>query len=637
MTKSYTKYFDNCKAVFQGGGCKAVAYVGAYEEAYARGVFFSELSGASAGALIAALIAAGAKPDYLRKVVMELDFSQFVTDYQKPGWFEKRMMKYGVKDKSFDKYTDYISISALKNNYGIFDMKKIYTFVNDHLKTLSGKDILTFQDLTPDLHIVCADLYTHKIKTWNRKKTPEESVAKAVCCSCAIPIFFKPVDGRYVDGGVLCNLPNFIFADEPNYNKILSFRFKTTSEVDGIKNFADYCKALGETVVEGSDKMHELLNLESYDISIEVNDITATDFDKLTEEKKIELMDNGRKATEEFFKTESVYSFSQYQKRGRSLTTMEQVWSLVAYLGYDIHKEIIVSCDDTYWSWYLFPTMLKWVNNGSDITVYTVVNSTCDKNEESRRRVLKALGINLIENNDPLSFKGFFFKGQDHWKGVSFDKNQGDAVDAKFYSDWLDSRMIGAWVSKLHNGENSTTVKTGVKVRTIRPDDIIRLLKNDPIYATATMKFQNIKVTDVVFMNPFIRALKYKQIGNMFELYQSSPFDIAPFSPTTLVLPNKKESIIGPPVVEYKNGKYYVIEGNTRFVYAYRHGIESLNVLVVSNVTTPLPCNEQSVVTVDKVLLSDRKVEGSKRYGQFDYSTFRHIEACLRPNDTYLM
>ena len=93
MTKSYTKYFDNCKAVFQGGGCKAVAYVGAYEEAYARGVFFSELSGASAGALIAALIAAGAKPDYLRKVVMELDFSQFVTDYQKPGWCEKRMMK----------------------------------------------------------------------------------------------------------------------------------------------------------------------------------------------------------------------------------------------------------------------------------------------------------------------------------------------------------------------------------------------------------------------------------------------------------------------------------------------------------------------------------------------------------------
>lgn len=46
----------------------------------------------------------------------------------------------------------------------------------------------------------------------------------------------------------------------------------------------------------------------------------------------------------------------------------------------------------------MFPTMLKWVNNGSDITVYTVVNSTCDKNEESRRRVLKALGINLIEN-----------------------------------------------------------------------------------------------------------------------------------------------------------------------------------------------------------------------------------------------
>ena len=634
---TYTKYFDNCKAVFQGGGCKAIAYVGAYEEAYARGVFFSELSGASAGALVAALIAAGAKPEDLKNIVMELDFSQFTTDYEKPGWFEKFKLKFGVKDKSFDKYADYISFSALKKNYGIFDMKKIYTFVNNHLKELTGKEVLTFQDLTPDLHIVCADLFTHKIKTWNRKKTPDESVAKAVCCSCAIPFFFKPVDGRYVDGGVLCNLPNFIFADEPNYNKILSFRFKTTTETDSIGNFVDYCKALGETVVDGSDKMHELLNLETYDISITVDGITATDFDKLSDEKKQELMKNGREATNEFFKTESVYSFSQYQKRGRSLTTMEQVWSLVAYLGYELHKEILVSCEDTYWSWYLFPTILKWVNNGSDITVYTVENSTCDKNEESRRRMLNALGVNLIVNKESLSFKGFFFKGQDHWKGVSFDKNQGDTVDAKFYSDWLDSRMIGAWVSKLHNGQKSKVCKTGVKIRTIMPDDIIKLLKNDPIYASATMKFQNIKVKDVVFMNPFIRALKYKQIGNMFELYQSSPFDITPFSPTTLVFPDKKESIVGPPVLEYKKGKYYVIEGNTRFVYAYRHGIESLNALVVSGVTTPLPCNEQSVVTVDKVLLSDRKVEGSKRYGEFDYSTFRHIEACLRPSDTYLM
>ena len=65
---AYTKYFDNCKAVFQGGGCKAIAYIGAYEEAYARGVFFSELAGTSAGAIIAAFIAAGATPKKLIEI-----------------------------------------------------------------------------------------------------------------------------------------------------------------------------------------------------------------------------------------------------------------------------------------------------------------------------------------------------------------------------------------------------------------------------------------------------------------------------------------------------------------------------------------------------------------------------------------
>lgn len=71
------KYFTNCIAVFQGGGCKAIAYIGAYEKAYQEGVFFSELAGTSAGAVIAALIAAGASPEYMKKIVKELNFNVF--------------------------------------------------------------------------------------------------------------------------------------------------------------------------------------------------------------------------------------------------------------------------------------------------------------------------------------------------------------------------------------------------------------------------------------------------------------------------------------------------------------------------------------------------------------------------------
>ena len=85
MEKLYTKYFTSCKGVFQGGGCKAIAYIGAYKKAYERGVFFSELAGTSAGSIIASLIAAGAKPNYLEKIVNEINFSDFIKDFKKPN------------------------------------------------------------------------------------------------------------------------------------------------------------------------------------------------------------------------------------------------------------------------------------------------------------------------------------------------------------------------------------------------------------------------------------------------------------------------------------------------------------------------------------------------------------------------
>jgi len=631
----YTRYFDNCKAVFQGGGCKAIAYIGAYKEAYKRGVFFSELSGTSAGSLFAALIAAGAKPDYLEELVQKIDFADFVSDYKEAGFGTKFFAKRILPDE-FSDFAEYLSKEAITKDYGIFSMSKIMSFVGDQLKALTGlnKDI-TFADLTPDLHIVSGDLKTHKVKTWNRKKTPTESVAKAVCASCAIPVFFKPVDGRYVDGGVLCNLPNFIFLDEPHYNKILSFRFTSSGESKDFSSVFDYLLSLADTVVEGADNLHEYLNLETYDISICVDGTSSVDFKKLNKEKIAELIYQGQMAARDFFDNESVYSSDSRKKGVKILNTIEQVHSLTAYLGFERHKQIFISSKDTFWSWCLFPTMLKWINNGSQITVFVSkeIDSSNPERELARRRMITAMGCKLVEQ-ERLPIEGFFFKGNTHWRGISYVKEENGALVGKYYSDQLDGKMIGAWIKELRV-EASTEKCKPIEIRPIKPERIINELKKDPIYSKAEFKFQKIKPTEVVFMNPFIRALKYKQIDAMFNMYKQVE-GLDPFSPAALKFPNKKDSIIGPPVVEFKNGKYYVIEGNTRFVYAYRHNIEKLNALVVSNVETQLPCNENMVVPVDKVLLSDKKLEGMNRYGTFDYSLFRHIEERLHPKETYM-
>ena len=67
-----TKFFQNCLGVFQGGGCRGAAYVGAYKQSIELGISFSELVGASTGSIIAVFIGAGASPKQLEKIIKEL-------------------------------------------------------------------------------------------------------------------------------------------------------------------------------------------------------------------------------------------------------------------------------------------------------------------------------------------------------------------------------------------------------------------------------------------------------------------------------------------------------------------------------------------------------------------------------------
>src|SRR5512138_351641 len=73
-----TARFESCRAVFQGGGCRGAAHAGAYQAAVECGVTFSAIAGTSAGSIVAALIGAGAQPDYLLRTLIALDFTQLL-------------------------------------------------------------------------------------------------------------------------------------------------------------------------------------------------------------------------------------------------------------------------------------------------------------------------------------------------------------------------------------------------------------------------------------------------------------------------------------------------------------------------------------------------------------------------------
>lgn len=630
--EKYTKYFDNCKAVFQGGGCKAIAYVGAYEEAFSRGVFFTELAGTSAGAIIAAFIAAGATPQQLKNIIKETNFNDFIKENVCPNITEKIVLgRLGIKSNGIS-YNHNV-----RNKFGLHPMNALEEFIEDNLrKILIKEQEIRFIDLIPNLHIISADLYTHNIKIWSKEETPTERVSKAVCASCALPLFFIPVDGRYVDGGLLCNLPNFVFSDNAHYNKILSFRFIPGESKKSLLGFNDYVASLVDTIVQGADELHKLItpNHETYDIKIQIANIGTTDFDKINEETVNDLIVAGRDATQKFFDDEKFFSYSKPNRVTKKMHTLEEVHSLVAYLGNDIHEEIVVLYKNTKWTWMLFPTLLKWCQNKSKITIYHEKEESDDWGS-ARQRMLKAMNIKLVEC-DKLSNEGFYFYSNNTWKGIVITYANNNKFYAKYYNDTTDNATIKMVVQNFT--ERAEDCSNKPILRPIEAGLLFRLMKTDPLYENADLELREVDIENLSFMNPYIRALKYKQIDSLYELYQKANLPL--FSPATIQLSPNKESIVGLPVVEMsEKGNLYVIEGNTRLTYAYRHGIKSMYVVVVTGVKTPLPCGPiDKFYSVNDILISDKKLEGVDRFGKdWDYSTFRHIESKLRPAKTYLI
>src|SRR5437870_4811366 len=63
-------------AVFEGGGVKGVALVGALSVLEARGYAPVNIAGTSAGAIVGALLAAGYRAAELKTIISELDFKK---------------------------------------------------------------------------------------------------------------------------------------------------------------------------------------------------------------------------------------------------------------------------------------------------------------------------------------------------------------------------------------------------------------------------------------------------------------------------------------------------------------------------------------------------------------------------------
>src|SRR5260370_2674198 len=209
-----------------------------------------------------------------------MDFKSFL---RSPERRAKRGMVGRMLATQFPQYAD------LLFDQGFHSSPQIKDWMNEHLNRLlpGEKHPIAFDSLPFPTYIVSTDLRRSEAKLWSQRTTPKELVADAVQASCAIPIFFQPVAGRYLDGGLLSNLPSFVFFDREQSpralaSRVLAFTLVADDTASEERSPEAYFRLLADAVVEGAQQLQLSLQGDVTVISISTGDIRPTDFHKMT-------------------------------------------------------------------------------------------------------------------------------------------------------------------------------------------------------------------------------------------------------------------------------------------------------------------------------------------------------------------
>lgn len=301
-------------AVFEGGGMKGIGIVGALSYCESCGFTWQRVAGTSAGAIIAALIAAGYTSRDLKKLIINTNYSNFLDkdSIQKVpvigkalGFFKEKGMYSG------DKFEEWMG--NLLAEKGIYKFKDLMENGESRLKIVAADITKKRVFILPD------DLKDYGVD-------PNEfSVALAVRMSISIPFYFKPVEftasdstSYIVDGGVCCNFPITIF-DVPNTPRwpTIGFKFQnpdisntSMGKTDALSFMFDIASTMtgdNQTVWNKPENLARTILIPTVGVeSVEFN---------LSTEKSIKLFKSGYRGAQEFVKS---WNFEEYVKKYRT-------------------------------------------------------------------------------------------------------------------------------------------------------------------------------------------------------------------------------------------------------------------------------------------------------------------------------
>ncbi len=331
--------------IFEGGGAKGFAHIGALKAAELKNIEFIGVAGASAGSIVAALVAAGYRADDLynpekevgkpeeKKGLFDMNFVEF---FDKKSWgnlqrvrasgewiFGSGILTGGAK-AVWSTVWNNGRIRKFINERGFLVTKSFVEWLDKTLAAApevrpdANTGRVLFKNLPIPLAVIVTDLTNQKILEFSGKKTPDTPVAEAVAASISIPLVFYPfpyADGqseppkelKLVDGGLLSNFPAWVFDEERDryVNELpptFGFRLVQLTDPEEEKNtFFSFLGALFSTALSGDAHLQyrRIENLHLVPLKVRANTL---DFE-MKAAKKEELYVRGRDSAWAYLRT----------------------------------------------------------------------------------------------------------------------------------------------------------------------------------------------------------------------------------------------------------------------------------------------------------------------------------------------
>lgn len=268
--------------ILKGGGVKGLAFAGAVQE-LENHFEFQTFVGTSAGAIAAALLAAGATGTNLERRLRKKSFRDFLDGRS---------------------WAAFVTIPLFG---GIHPGLSISNWIRDELWEIREKrNEVYLKDLVPRRAVIYASQATRGPITFDSEYEHKDwTVYAAVRCSLSIPYFFRPqyVDQQWAyDGGLLNNFPVEIFLDQernrtPARHPDFVALYLGTAKPPALK-LGYQVPALLSLMIERNDR-DVLERYRDKTIVIDTDPIGTIDFN-LTDEEKNFLIVVGRAAALEF-------------------------------------------------------------------------------------------------------------------------------------------------------------------------------------------------------------------------------------------------------------------------------------------------------------------------------------------------